>query len=269
MQETKEHDLPLTGYDWLGSLGIFVTADRSGIIRLWSDSKKFLREIKFPASHPIDSVAFANAQGDLLVSHCSRISIVKFETYWKPTFSQFRITTHDDPVHIAHRNSKDYDEDFDDFIVTEDLWQTNVKRICEEDRTLHLIEGGLDPIEIEREESNLRSRLKLIDNSLMRKVENIKLRRNSVIFVKKPEAKEESKVLLTPVKLPEINPREVREKAKTVIENKHDNSHLKKTAHEFLSVSSIKPKYLFGDAADDEKERKHLRDLTAQTAAKI
>lgn len=61
VQEAKEHDLPLTGYDWLQSLRIFVTADRSGVIRIWSDSKKFLREIKFPSTHPIDSVSFMNS----------------------------------------------------------------------------------------------------------------------------------------------------------------------------------------------------------------
>jgi hypothetical protein len=46
-----------------------VTSDHSGIIRIWSAKKKFLREIKFPPEHQIDSVCFVNAEGDLLVSH--------------------------------------------------------------------------------------------------------------------------------------------------------------------------------------------------------
>jgi WD40 repeat protein len=69
VQSPKEHDLPLTGFDWLKSLKLIVTSDRSGSIRIWSDKKKFIREIKFPASDPIDSVCFINPQGDLIVSH--------------------------------------------------------------------------------------------------------------------------------------------------------------------------------------------------------
>lgn len=61
VQSSKEHDESLTGFDWLKSLKLIVTSDKTGCIRIWSDQKKFIREIKFPANHPIDSVCFLNA----------------------------------------------------------------------------------------------------------------------------------------------------------------------------------------------------------------
>jgi WD40 repeat protein len=138
VSSSKEHDLPLTGFDWLKSLGLIVTADRSGSIRIWSDEKKFIREIKFPSTHPIDSVCFINAQGDLIVSHNQRLSYIKFETYWTTTFSHYGITSHDHPCHIKHKRSALHDEDYDDFLVKDDPWAEAV-RICEIDRTLHLL----------------------------------------------------------------------------------------------------------------------------------
>lgn len=118
-QSPKEHDLALSGFDWLKSLKLIVTSDHSGCIRIWSDDKKFLREIRFPPNHPIDSVCFLNAQGDLLVSHAQRISFIQFETYWTTTFSHYGCTSHDHPCHVKHLESKQFDPDIDNFIIDE------------------------------------------------------------------------------------------------------------------------------------------------------
>jgi hypothetical protein len=98
----KEHEFALTGIDYLRKMKLLVTADRSGCIRLWTDTRKFLREIVFPPDHPINSVCFYNAEGDLLVSHKSSLSLIKFERYWTPTFSHYGVTDHDHPCYLKH-----------------------------------------------------------------------------------------------------------------------------------------------------------------------
>ena len=57
-EKGREHDSPLTGCDYNSHLELLVTSDITGIIRLWTKDKKFLREIQFP--DPIDSVSFLN-----------------------------------------------------------------------------------------------------------------------------------------------------------------------------------------------------------------
>lgn len=78
-EKSKEHETSLTGLDYNSKLGMVVTSDESGIIKLWTSDKRFLREIVFP--HPVDSVCFFNAEGDLLVSHDNRVSTINFKRY--------------------------------------------------------------------------------------------------------------------------------------------------------------------------------------------
>lgn len=40
----------------------------------------------------IDSACFLNGNGDLLISHSQRISLIKFETYWTKIFDHYGIT---------------------------------------------------------------------------------------------------------------------------------------------------------------------------------
>ena len=63
-----------------------------------------MREIQFP--HPIDSVCFINERGDILVSHVSRISKIKFETYWTGSFTNFGFTELNDPIHLNYKRSE-------------------------------------------------------------------------------------------------------------------------------------------------------------------
>lgn len=89
-EKTKEHECQLSGFDYAPKLQLIVTSDGQGNVRVWDRNKKFLREITFPT--PVDSVAFLNAQGDILVAHEQRVSVLKFETYWTKTFDYFNIT---------------------------------------------------------------------------------------------------------------------------------------------------------------------------------
>ena len=96
---------------------LIVTSDESGIIRLWNLDKKFMREIQFPT--PIDSVCFMNANGDILVSHVERISLIRFESYWNTTFTHFGITKPTDPVHLKYKEEEATLESelLDDFVL--------------------------------------------------------------------------------------------------------------------------------------------------------
>jgi hypothetical protein len=42
--------------------------------------KQLIREINFP--NKVDTVCFMNENGDILVGHDRRLSVVKFQAYW-------------------------------------------------------------------------------------------------------------------------------------------------------------------------------------------
>lgn len=107
----REHDSQLTGCDYSVKLGLIVTADVKGVIRVWTKNKKFVREINFPGK--IDSIAFLNSAGDLLVSHAQRISKIKMTEYWTKTFDYYGITkSSEDPA--LHKIAKEKASLFDD-----------------------------------------------------------------------------------------------------------------------------------------------------------
>lgn len=95
---------------------MLVTCDVNGNIRLWSADKKFLREIQFP--NPIDSVIFLNQAGDLLVSHESRISHIKFEAYWCKIFDYYGYTNKNTRDFTPIEEQSVYSDA--DFVVGED-----------------------------------------------------------------------------------------------------------------------------------------------------
>ena len=76
--------MPLSGIDYNRKLGLMVSSCEGGSIRIWNTDKKFLREIALP--HKADSVCFLNAQGDILVSHEKRVSLINFARYKTDTF---------------------------------------------------------------------------------------------------------------------------------------------------------------------------------------
>jgi len=80
----------LTGADFNKKLQLLVTSDTKGAIRIFNREKKFLREIQFP--NPVDSICFLNQFGDLLISHESRISHLRFKTYWTRLFDYYGVT---------------------------------------------------------------------------------------------------------------------------------------------------------------------------------
>jgi hypothetical protein len=49
-----------------------LTGGKDGIVKVWNKMKELLREIKFP--EPITSVAFMNANADILIGHGGKVS---------------------------------------------------------------------------------------------------------------------------------------------------------------------------------------------------
>ena len=100
-EKSREHEAPLTGLDYNRKLGLVVSSCSEGVITIWTFNKKFMREILFP--HRIDSVCFYNAEGDILVSHEKRISMILFKRYKIAAFNY--ILTHQD--HIKRKIATD------------------------------------------------------------------------------------------------------------------------------------------------------------------
>lgn len=83
-EKQKEHESPLSGMDYNRKQGLIVSSCQGGSIRIWNTDKKFLREIALP--HKADSVCFFNAEGDILVSHEKRVSLITAARYRTGTF---------------------------------------------------------------------------------------------------------------------------------------------------------------------------------------
>ena len=105
-EKQKEHEAPLTGLDYNRKLGLMVSSCAHGSIRIWSRDKKFMREISFP--HKVDSVCFYNAQGDILVSHEQRVSLVAYAKYKTETFEY--IANSDDAVRLVPASDELFEE---------------------------------------------------------------------------------------------------------------------------------------------------------------
>jgi WD40 repeat protein len=57
-EKLREHDCKVTGYDYNTYLGLLVTSDENGIVRIWNKDKKLFREIQLPTA--IESITFLN-----------------------------------------------------------------------------------------------------------------------------------------------------------------------------------------------------------------
>lgn len=76
VDKSDEHEDQMTCCDTLPGLGLFVTGDKTGLVKIWNCKKQLIREVKFV--EPVNSVAFLNPEADVLVGHSGNIS--KLET---------------------------------------------------------------------------------------------------------------------------------------------------------------------------------------------
>ena len=77
--KTDEHEDRLTCCDTLLSKGMIVTGDKDGLVKIWNSKKQLIREIKFVGK--INSVAFLNQQGDIIVGHAGNLSKLEYSKY--------------------------------------------------------------------------------------------------------------------------------------------------------------------------------------------
>jgi hypothetical protein len=79
VDKSDEHEDTITCCDTLLSNGMLVTGDYDGLVKIWNSKKQLIREIKFV--EPINSVAFLNPQGDIIVGHSGNLSKLEYKTY--------------------------------------------------------------------------------------------------------------------------------------------------------------------------------------------
>ena len=77
----NDHNEPLTAATISFSNNIIVTADDSGLIKIWTENKQLIREILFP--EPPNSLCFIDSRGDLMIGHGNNISLLRAATYLK------------------------------------------------------------------------------------------------------------------------------------------------------------------------------------------
>jgi len=76
---TFEHEKEVSDVAAFEPKNMFASGSTDGYVKVWSRKKTLLREIKFP--EPVYSVSFMNDQGDLLVGHHGKVSMVAFKDY--------------------------------------------------------------------------------------------------------------------------------------------------------------------------------------------
>lgn len=74
-----EHDDPITSVDVTEHLGLQVTVDKEGLIKVWNEMRELVREIKF--NDQVSSVAFMSPTQDLLVGHGGKLSRILAKDY--------------------------------------------------------------------------------------------------------------------------------------------------------------------------------------------
>ena len=76
-----DHESTITSFDMDMNTGIFVTACSQGTIKVWNQTRRLIRQIKFP--NAIQSVQFMSANLDLLVGHGNQVSLVEAKNYMR------------------------------------------------------------------------------------------------------------------------------------------------------------------------------------------
>lgn len=77
--KTDEHEDKITCCDTLLCKGMIVTGDKDGLVKIWNSKKQLIREIKFVGK--INSVAFLNQDGDIIVGHAGNLSRLEYTKY--------------------------------------------------------------------------------------------------------------------------------------------------------------------------------------------
>ena len=77
-----EHFGGLGGIDFHPKLEIFVSGGPDATVKIFNIKKEILKEIKFP--QPVTGVIFKNPEGDLMISHEEKVSVVRYQDLQMP-----------------------------------------------------------------------------------------------------------------------------------------------------------------------------------------
>ena len=72
IDKSDEHEDEFTCFDTLPNLGLIVTGDKDGLVKIWNCKKQLIREVKFVES--VNSVVFLNPEADIIVGHFGNLS---------------------------------------------------------------------------------------------------------------------------------------------------------------------------------------------------
>lgn len=75
----NDHDDPVVCVDVSEHLGMQVTVDETGLIKVWNQMRMLVREIKF--QEEVSSIAFINNHPDLVVGHGGKLSLIAQADY--------------------------------------------------------------------------------------------------------------------------------------------------------------------------------------------
>jgi len=74
-----DHDKKVHDVESFPRLNLFITGSLDGYAKVWNVKKELIREIKFPEK--VYSVSFLNPDGDILVGHHGKVSMVSHNDY--------------------------------------------------------------------------------------------------------------------------------------------------------------------------------------------
>lgn len=74
-----DHDRKVHDIEVFPKQNLIITGSFDGFAKVWNVKKELIREIKFPEK--VYSVSFLNEQGDILVGHHGKVSMVSHEDY--------------------------------------------------------------------------------------------------------------------------------------------------------------------------------------------
>jgi len=74
-----DHDRKVHDLEVFPKKNLFISGSMDGFAKVWNIKKELIREIKFPEK--VFSVSFLNRDGDILVGHHGKVSMVSHEDY--------------------------------------------------------------------------------------------------------------------------------------------------------------------------------------------
>ena len=75
-----DHSCDIKSIGCLPNLGLYITGCSEGYVKIWNVKKALIREIKF--LDPVQSVTFLNEDGDILVGHSHKVSMISQQNYF-------------------------------------------------------------------------------------------------------------------------------------------------------------------------------------------